>query len=216
MKNVWIALLSFIILLVSSACSTNWKEGSSNITEDELFEDLTNMFTSAAAGCSSDSGLYSSLLDDSDTIIYYARSGTPEEGGLGPAYSVVSFGDYSVLSCSSENDIGIYDLKSSRVALFDGYDADGYRRFVLAVNYQLIDGQGVSFVAADDDFKYSDGRLQIYFKSGQRQVFIETFDVVESGDGFDLKGKIHLKMVETTNGVEELIGQFSFLEGFGK
>ena len=214
MKSMITLLSLFLALATFTACSSNWKEGSSGITEDELFQELDSMSAFSAAGNGAGSGLFSYLKQDPQTKIYFARSGDSESGGLGPAYSVVSFGDLSLFAPGQE-DLSIYDIESAKVALLDGFDQNGMRRFVLAVNYQIRNGQAVSFTVEDEGYDFGKQKLQVQISSGGETYIIETFDLREGKE--DLKPLIHLKVIHmTADGQENIIGQFSFLEGFGQ
>ncbi|MCB9024719.1 MAG: hypothetical protein H6625_00240 [Bdellovibrionaceae bacterium] len=213
MTKSMITLLSLFLALALTACSSNWKEGSSGISEEELFEELNSMSTFSAAGNGSGSGLFNTLKEDPNTKIYFARSGNSDSGGLGPAYSVVSFGDFSVFA-SGQEDLSAFDLETAKVALLDGFDTQGKRIFVLAVSYQIRNGQAVSFFAEDEGYEFGKQKLQIQFSSNGQTYILETFDIREGQK--DLMGSIHLKMIHVTEGHENEIGQFSFLEGFGQ
>ncbi|MCB0355834.1 MAG: hypothetical protein KDD40_02445, partial [Bdellovibrionales bacterium] len=165
-KAIMITLLSVVFMVSLSACSSNWKEGSSGITEEELFEELDSMSAFSTASNGAGSGLYNELKDKPDTKRYFARSGDNSNGGLGPAYSVVSFGDFSPFGVHKE--ISIYDLESAKVALLDGFDSQDQRRFVLAVNYQTKDGDSVTYYAEDAGFEFGKTKLQIQVNQGDR------------------------------------------------
>ncbi len=211
MKKTFITLFIIVLSIGLSACSTNWKEGSSGISEEELFEDLNSMGSVSTSGTGSGSSLYNTLLDTEKTKIYFAKSGSSENGGLGPAHSVLSIGDFSHFS-SGDEELSAYDLETAKVALIDGVDGDKKRRFVLAVTYQVRDGHSVTSIVADKGFDFDGDKLQVTFTGANGDYQVETYDVEDGVD--ELKSLIHLKMIIQTGDGESSVGQFSILEGF--
>lgn len=211
MNKIVFTLLILSLTVGVSACSTSVKYGSSGLSQEELFEDLESFATASISGVNSGRTLFNQLLENNDTVIYYARSGDSESGGVGPAYSVVSMGDFSQFGPGQE-DVAALDLESSRVALLDGFDSSGARRFVLAVQYQVA-GEGlVSATFEDKGYRDSKEKLQIEFTGHRGNFVLETHDIYPKSK--ELKPWIHLKMIEFSEAGRKLLGQFSALEGF--
>jgi hypothetical protein len=213
MRKTLFTLLIIVLSIGHLACSSNWKEGSSGISTEEVMEDLSNLSTAGTSGLGSGRSLYNSLLENENTLIYYARSGDSSNGGVGPAYSLLSLSDFSLfMNTSNDEEISALDLETSKAALLMGTNEDGETKFVLAITFQFKDEQQQTVILEDLGFEFSKNRLRIHFESLNGNFMVETYDIVEGKE--DLESKIHLNIIQIQDQKEKYIGQISILEGF--
>ncbi len=207
MKGRYKIILVISALATALGCSRQWKEGSANLSGDEVIEKLQSLATSGAASGDS-SSVYNFLIDQSDTNVYIGEG--PSD--MGPAHSIMSFVDYSLFS-SQDADLSAFDLENATVVFLDGFDESKTRRFVLALEYS-VNGSSRSFKASDEGFSFSKNKFEAQFTGNNGQKFLLRSYNLRDGEE-DFGSFIQLKVFVLDGNGETYIGKFSTLAGYG-
>lgn len=221
MKNNFVAKLILVLLtLALTACSKHWREGDAGISDDQLFpkiQESVQFAMSSGAIPSTDLDRFNRLLNDENTMIYYAESNQ----AMGPAQNVTAMADWSFLGSQGIAQFGgnIFpeNVEQVRVVFLD---LPFYERIENALLFDIT-SQGRHIVKIFFNDSMSTDVEPSYFDSGEFISQMSSSDgatvLVRSLDTEDdlLQSVIQLELYDYDGAGNELLtGKITTLVGF--
>lgn len=200
-------LLITPVLLLSLACSTQWRDADDQLVAEDVVFEVNNMMSDTQLAGKSDSSYFAELFESETSSIYFGMSHMGEGfTPLGPPWSLLSLTDFTVLGAP---DIGALDLEVVRIAFVDDLPTG---RAALAIGYSTLGSTNfkTQFFSASSTPFMEDEELVIVF--GDKLV-LKTWDVDESEE---LLPVVQFRVYSiNSQGQEVFIGKISTLVGYG-
>ena len=206
--KIYKTLLLAPLLMLSMACSQQWREADDGMASDEVAMAIDEMVGNAGTSSVDAAGTFRKLYESSSSAIYYAFSQVGVNTSLGMPWNVIAVQDFTVFGVPGLN---VYDLTGVRIALIDD-PASGQAALV----FDHVTGKSDSttttkFFATslDNQPQVIDDELVFTFNDG---LVAKTRDVEDDGE---LKPVIQLKLyyIDST-GSESYLGRITTLIGY--
>lgn len=193
--------------VLSTACSQRWIEADAGLTSDDLFTQINAVQQAAEGdGNSSAMSLFNDLINSPSSFIYYVDGPSP----MGNALSAASLVTFNIVGRPEVSDL---DLSNAIVIYVEDFTENGWQSALLV----QIDVEGESKPVTevfesvrppyvDDDVYYAE-----MGHGGTHKLTLRSF---YTADG-ELQTVIQFQVFEIINGVEEYIGKFGAMVGYG-
>lgn len=211
-------------LLVSTACSNQWRESDPGISAGDMLSLLAEAQPTGGNVQSTGSGSDAisaamTLKDDPNTVIYFADA----PGSSGPVSSVLGLGNMDFLNIGEG--LSWQDFSQARIFFLDGFTTSGRQGILLLGLVQ----NGVAAPAADPTAAGAQTSAFTYYGfQGSISVSGGTFTASLTGsngaqinlhsddvDGDQLMDVVQMRVYAVDgSGTEQYIGKFSTLTGF--
>ncbi len=220
-KNKIVPVLGLAVLLLQSACSTQFRESQPQVSQKELKAAIEQMSVGP-----SQTGLaqtdFDTLMTDATGSLYYGIS----SGGRRPAVSLLSLNSLSVFDPAvdaglSSEDVG---LDYAEVIFFDGIVREstsnlvqGKRYFALMIRMEFLDGAQVFFkqISGEDAYEFTDNDFAVTMRGANgEELILRSKDISQKVDS-ELGATVKLDVYQVVNGSEFYVGQISSLHGYG-
>jgi hypothetical protein len=207
MKKIFALLL---LLTMTSACSQQNRDMDIVISAEKVMGEVERL-ASASVSVKGDASVIDQILEDPTLTVYYAESGI----GMGPASSVFSFHELSWMGFTGE-DVFSLGIDKAIVIFLDGFTEAGDRHFALMTEVTGFSGtENFISVSEAGDYAFTDDDFVTRMADQNGGTLIlRTLDV-DNETADELATNIKLSAYDEENGSEGLLGQFSFLAGFG-
>ncbi|MCB0351709.1 MAG: hypothetical protein KDD38_11035 [Bdellovibrionales bacterium] len=216
MKN-WLVLISLLIL--TSGCSTQYREADPQVSSDELFTVIEEILSLGSPKFGALNFSIDSLAQGNSSIIFHAR----ENAGR-PASSVLAMNDMSVID-SSIQQIGVpsvaLGMTKVDVVFIDQLNQYNEREFSLLLEWEAPDANNqltrYFFVgsAIPGSAQFSDTMFQVEMTGAHGEhLVIRSNDLSEKYEE-ELASSIKLEIYVIDGGVEYYAGQISTMAGYG-
>lgn len=193
--------------MLTTACSQRWIEADADLTSEDLMYQIEAVQQEAEGdGNSTAMSVFNDLVSSPTSYIYYV-DGPSVMGSALSAASLVSF------NIVGRADISDMDLKNAIVIYVEDFTENGWQSALLV----QIDVEGesrpitevfesVRSPYVDDDVYYAE-----MGHGGTHKLTLRSFYTT----GGELQTVVQFQVFEIINGVEEYIGKFGAMVGFG-
>ncbi len=208
MKDFKIILLAPLLML-SMACSQQWREADDGFASDEVAGSIDQMVAEASTASVDSASVFKKLYENPNSAIYFAVSDIKGITNLGMPWNLLTVQDLSIFGSPG---LDVYKLDAVKIALIDDPENG---QAALAVSLiaagEKAEGSNTKFFATslDRQPEVNDGELSFYFSEG---LIARTRDIA---DDAELNGVIQLKLfVADANGNEAYLGKITTLVGY--